>query len=249
MSRQPSQGSPPHAAKVPPFRRLEGSAARAGEVPVELHVLKIAAGRPDNLQYEQTPEWVVVLGPSKVEAGMVVAQIEGDSMAPLVMPGEYALFAPVIAPENGMIVLAQLRERGETRKGGRFVLKKYRKLADGQIQLESLNKAYEPILVKQDDELRVVARWVEVLRGEEAAEGHESVAPAVVQGEIGLDRALQRIDDPLGPLARKSEKVRQAVRTALLRAESHTGDVAKDMEKVLDDLHAEGGRAPISCIQ
>jgi hypothetical protein len=63
---------------------------------------------------------VVVLGPSKVEAGMVVAQVEGDSMTPLVLPGEYALFAPVMAPENGMIVLAQLRKAGETREGGWF---------------------------------------------------------------------------------------------------------------------------------
>jgi Peptidase S24-like len=240
MSRQQPQGGPPQAARVLPFRRHEGGAPGTGEVPVQLHVLKIAAGRPDSFQYEQTPEWVIVRGPSKVEAGMIVAQIEGDSMAPDVMPGEFALFAPVLAPENGMIVLAQLRKRGETREGGRFVLKKYRELADGKIQLESLNKTYEPVVVNQYDELRVVARWVEALRGDEGA--REGVATHGFQGEIGLDRALQLVDDPRGPLARKSEKVRRAVRTALLRAESHTGDVARDMEKVLADLRAEATR-------
>lgn len=158
-------------ADILPFRPLgEGEKPARGEVPVQLHSLKIAAGRPDNFQYEQTPEWVVPLGASKVEPGMVLAQIEGDSMAPLVMPGEYALLAPVIAGDNGMIVLAQLRKRGESADGGRYVFKKLRRLPDGQVVLDSINKTYDPIIVKADDELRVVARWVSVLKVEEGAE-------------------------------------------------------------------------------
>ena len=152
------------AAEVLPFRRLDGAAPAAGEVPVQLHTIKIAAGRADNFQYEQTPEWVIPLGAHKVEPGMVIAQIEGDSMAPLVMPGEYALFAPVLAGENGMIVLAQIRSRRDEPDGGRYVLKKWKRMPDGQVVLESINKTYDPIVVKPDDEVRVVARWVEALR-------------------------------------------------------------------------------------
>ena len=153
-------------AAVLPFRRLDGAKPTPGEVAVQLHNLKIAAGRADNFQYEQVPDWVVPLGARKIEPGMVVAQIEGDSMAPLVMPGEYVLFAPVIGAENGMIVLAQIRARRESPDGGKFVLKKWKRLPDGQVVLESINKTYDPIFPKEDDEVRVVARFVEVLRGE-----------------------------------------------------------------------------------
>jgi hypothetical protein len=155
-------------ARVIPFRRLDGADPTTGEMPLPLHRLKIAAGHPDQFQYEQTPDWVLLTGASKVEPGMVVALIEGDSMVPLVMPGQHALFAPVIAGEDGMIVLAQIRKRHESREGGRFVLKRMRKLPGDEVVLESLNRAYAPILVGPDDEVRVVARWVEALGGEEA---------------------------------------------------------------------------------
>ncbi len=49
-------------AMVLPFRRLDGADPIPGEIPVQLHRLKLAAGHPDHFQYEQTPEWVVLIG-------------------------------------------------------------------------------------------------------------------------------------------------------------------------------------------
>ena len=61
-------------------------------------------------------------------------------------------------------MLAQIRSRRDEPDGGRYVLKKWKRMPDGQVVLESINKTYDPIVVKPDDEVRVVARWVEALR-------------------------------------------------------------------------------------
>lgn len=149
--------------QVLPFRRLEGRSPRAGEVAVQLHALKIAAGRPDRFQHEVTPEWVVPLGARKVTTDMFLAPIEGDSMEPLARSGDHGLFAPVSAGEDAMIVLGEMRTRGESPDGGRFVLKKWTRKKDGTIALVSLNKTYAPILLRSENDVRVIGRLVEVL--------------------------------------------------------------------------------------
>jgi phage repressor protein C with HTH and peptisase S24 domain len=109
---------------------------------------------------------------------MFVAQVVGRSMEPRIPDGSWCLFqAPVEGSRQGRIVLVQHRGIDDPETGGSYTVKRYRseKGGDGagswrhaEIRLEPLNPGFSPLILRdvRDDELRVVAELVEVLRAD-----------------------------------------------------------------------------------
>ena len=73
------------------------------------------------------------------DPGAFALIVEGDSMAPEVMPGDRVVFAPNEEPRNGDIVVARLRESGAV------LLKRFYRIGpEGQrVKLESVNKDFK----------------------------------------------------------------------------------------------------------
>jgi phage repressor protein C with HTH and peptisase S24 domain len=148
---------------------------------VPLVPLKAAAGAFSDPQHVEDDnceddnwEWVAVDPKRRLRPGMFVAQVVGKSMEPTIPDGSYCLFrAPVIGTRQGMIVLVQLRDTTDPDSGERYTVKRYlsEKVADGdswrhaRITLKPINPAFQPIQITSagDDELQVVAEFVEVL--------------------------------------------------------------------------------------
>jgi SOS-response transcriptional repressor LexA len=110
----------------------------------------------------------------RLRPGVFVAQVVGKSMEPAIPDGSYCLFrAPVTGTRQGRIVLVQLRDAIDPDSGERYTVKRYlsEKVADGdswhhaRITLKPINPAFQPIQITSagDDELQVVAEFVEVL--------------------------------------------------------------------------------------
>lgn len=99
-------------------------------------------------------------------------------MEPLIPDGAYCLFAaPVIGSRTGRILLVQHRDIADTETGGSFTVKKFDSSEvggkdtthrEGTIFLRPINPEYLPIELKNvaDDEVTVIAEFVEVLNSE-----------------------------------------------------------------------------------
>lgn len=73
---------------------------------------------------------------------------DSDSMSPLFVPEDILIFEKSDVIESGQI--------GAFYLNGEYCCKRYCRLADESIVLLSENNAYEPIMVKQDDDFKVV---------------------------------------------------------------------------------------------
>lgn len=146
---------------------------------VPLVPLKAAAGGFSDSQYieDDAFEWVSVPSGLRLQKGMFVAQVVGKSMEPAIRDGAWCLFrAPVTGTRQSKIVLVQLRDAIDPETGQRYTVKRYRseKRREGdswrheKITLMPLNPSFEPIVLasEDEDELKVVAELVEVLRAE-----------------------------------------------------------------------------------
>lgn len=167
---------------VLPFRTMNPTdpdfAAYGNCVP--LVGLKAAAGAWSEEQdglvdlSEQAEEWAVI-EEVRLEPGMFVAQVVGQSMEPLVPDGSYCLFRPVPAgSRQGRKLLVWHAGIVDSETGGQYTLKQYssEKVFDtdgdwqhDKIVLSPLNPDFQPLTLVQQDEgsVRVVAEWMTVL--------------------------------------------------------------------------------------
>src|SRR5580704_8314299 len=105
MSRRPSQGSLPHAAKVPPFRRVTPKPGERYKTCVPLVDLQAAAGAwraQEGVPELEDPniEWVTWDGSRRFAKDMFVARVVGRSMEPVIPDGAYCLFRRVALPSS-----------------------------------------------------------------------------------------------------------------------------------------------------
>jgi phage repressor protein C with HTH and peptisase S24 domain len=102
-----------------------------------------------------------------------VSQVRGNSMEPRIKDGDYCLFrADVVGSRNDKIVLVQHQNIHDLDNGGRYTVKKYKSYKskesgklNARVELQPLNKKYEPIVLKDelDEDFKVIAEFVQVL--------------------------------------------------------------------------------------
>ena len=142
--------------------------------------LKTAAGYWSQEQFdiEESSNWAETWGiPKDVkgpwEKGSFIAQVIGESMEPKVPNGSWCIFKPLTAEDlEGRIVLAWHAGVTDQETGGTYTLKKYHSELSSsdfgdskKIVLKPLNTAFEPIVLKPEDEtqVRIIAELDKVL--------------------------------------------------------------------------------------
>jgi ATP-dependent helicase YprA (DUF1998 family)/SOS-response transcriptional repressor LexA len=175
--------APPAAAPAAPERAaprlVQPTAAERYVTCLPLIPLKVAAsafGDPQQIPEDGAWEhWVAVDIGRTLRRGMFVAQVVGASMEPRIPDGAYCVFAsPVEGTRQGAIVLVQLRDQPDPSSGERYTVKRYTSETStdadgtwrhGRITLHPLNRAFQPIELKPDDEgaVAVIAGLVAVL--------------------------------------------------------------------------------------
>ena len=132
-----------------------------------------AFGDPQAVAPEAEWEWVELSPSRPLAKGMFVARIVGQSMAPVLPDGTYALFrAPVRGTRQGKTVLVELQDALDP-DTGRYTVKRYESEKEEQaeawrhrtIVLKPINPDFTPIVLRDVDEdaLRVVAELLEVV--------------------------------------------------------------------------------------
>lgn len=123
---------------------------------------------------DQADTWVS-LGGMQLEKGMFVAQVNGQSMEPLIPDGSYCLFKPVPAgTREGRKLLIWHAGVTDNETGGQYTLKVYsskKTISDDgswqheQISLKPINPAYEPVLLTPESagDVQVIAEFVQIL--------------------------------------------------------------------------------------
>lgn len=76
---------------------------------------------------------------------------DGDSMLPVIEPGDYLVFEQTDAIMPGKIMSVSLN--------GQYYCKRLRRYEDGKLWLISDNSEYDPILVEPDDDFRVLGLY------------------------------------------------------------------------------------------
>jgi hypothetical protein len=116
--------------------------------------LGAAAGVGRALWDEPCEQWVKV--PDDAPAGSYVSlRVVGESMDPLLHTGDSVLVQVGSAVARDTVVLARVPDAG-------YVVKKVGKVTRAQLELQSLNEAFPPIVVPRDDRTivgTVVLRW------------------------------------------------------------------------------------------
>jgi SOS-response transcriptional repressor LexA len=118
----------------------------------------------------------------KLDAGMFVAQVIGQSMLPQIPSGAWCLFRACPAgSKNGRLLLIQCQTQGDPHDGGRYTVKRYKSVkvatADGLVnalvQLEPLNPEFTRIELTPDDavDLRVIGEFVCVVADRQVGNG------------------------------------------------------------------------------
>jgi len=165
----------------PQLKIVEGRAEDRYVTCVPLVPLKAAAGAFSEPQHVQDDafEWVAVRSRHRLRPGMFVAQVVGRSMEPMIPDGSWCLFqSPVAGTRQGRVVLVQHRDIRDLETGGSYTVKRYQseKESDGsgswrhtEIQLLPENPEFAPLVLKDvpEDQLRVVAEFVEIIGGKQ----------------------------------------------------------------------------------
>ncbi|HSC47978.1 MAG TPA: DNA/RNA helicase domain-containing protein, partial [Gammaproteobacteria bacterium] len=166
-------------APVLPFRVLEREQVRPYKNCVPVLELKVAAGYfsessagdPDEIAWAEIPDVF------RVQSGMFIAQVVGDSMNRVIPSGSWCLFrANPPGSRNGKIVLVESRGISDPEHGGSYTLKRYRSQKavssdetweHSRIELlpESFESRFKPIIFDagKASELRVVAEYIAIL--------------------------------------------------------------------------------------
>lgn len=171
--------SPELVAPVLPFRLLERERVRPYENCVPVLELKVAAGYfsessagdPDEVEWAELPDVF------RIQPGLFIAQVIGESMNRIIPSGSWCLFrANPVGSRNGKVVLVESRRIADAEHGGSYTLKRYRSQKaiepdatweHSRIELlpESFDSRFKPIVFEsgKDSDLRVVAEYVAVL--------------------------------------------------------------------------------------
>jgi phage repressor protein C with HTH and peptisase S24 domain len=116
--------------------------------------LGAAAGVGRDLWDEPCEQWVKV--PDDAPAGSYVSlRVVGESMDPLLHTGDSVLVQGGRTVARDTVVLARVPDAG-------YVVKKVGKVTRAQLELQSLNDAFPPIVVPRDERTivgTVVLRW------------------------------------------------------------------------------------------
>jgi type III restriction enzyme len=169
------------AAQPLPFRKVEPMAGDKYRTCVPLLPLKVAAGRfressPEQLDLFASEEWVELPGGRRIEEGMFVAQVLGQSMAPKIADGAWCLFRRDRGgSRTGRILLVASAQISDPAYSAGYTVKKYRseKVSDPEtgewrhahIWLEPINPQFPTIELRVEDEgsVAVLAEFVEAL--------------------------------------------------------------------------------------
>ena len=118
---------------------------------------RVAAGVPIE-QIEDIEDYEDIKAPSDFEKDYFALRISGDSMQPLILDGSIVIVHKQPDAETGEVVIA-------TVNGNDATCKRLKKYADG-IMLLSINPAYDPIVLKNDDienePVRILGKVVEI---------------------------------------------------------------------------------------
>jgi type III restriction enzyme len=143
--------------------------------------LKAAAGSwsREQASFEDMAEWAETwVKPNEnfdLEKGMFIAQVQGDSMVPLIPNGAWCVFRPVPGgSREGRVLLVWHSGISDPHTGGQYTVKQYHseKLSDAEhewhhlrIVLKPRNPAYDPIVLEPQDEgeVKQIAEFVKVL--------------------------------------------------------------------------------------
>lgn len=152
--RIPSREPAPAVERAVPARPLAEAVARAAlERGAPLLDLRVAAGDGRALWEQACDRWVAL--PPGVAAGRHVALgVAGDSMRPLLEPGDTLLVRLDAEPATGALVVARV-------SGDGYVVKQVGAMTGATIELRSLNPAYRPRRVRRRPGavLGVVVAW------------------------------------------------------------------------------------------
>jgi len=128
------------------------SAWAAGAAP--LVEIGVAAGVGRALWDEVAELWVDL--PEGVPPGRYVAlRVTGDSMQPLLMPGDVVLVELGTPPTSGSVIVARDADDG-------YMVKRVGPARAGSLELQSINPAYDPIRIVAGPGTvlgRVILRW------------------------------------------------------------------------------------------
>jgi phage repressor protein C with HTH and peptisase S24 domain len=127
--------------------------ARAGQFAPQLE-LGAAAGVGRDLWDEPCEQWVRI--PDDAPPGSYVSlRVVGESMDPLLHTGDSVLVQVGTTVARDTVVLARLPDAG-------YVVKKVARVTRAELELQSLNDAFPPIVVPRDERTvvgTVVLRW------------------------------------------------------------------------------------------
>ena len=151
---------------------------------VPLVPLHAAAGGFSDEQWLGEQElWVRPEGTGRIEPGMFIAQVRGESMNLLIPNGAWCLFRPVPAgSRHGKVVLVESRQLHDLELG-EFTVKRYyseKVGGDGDswhharihLRPESTDPSYRDLVLEDDEtvDLRVIGEWVRVVAEAEPEE-------------------------------------------------------------------------------
>ena len=167
----------PPAPEIKPMTELLEEVADTEQFVRYLPVygLKAACGAFESNELPGVTGWVDIAESGihpKGDLNYFVCQAKGHSMEPRIQDGDYVVcrfYTPQSAgSRNGKMVLASISEY-DGDYDGRYTIKEYRseKNADGtgkSVTLYPLNKDYSPIELSEDDDARIVAEVVGVVK-------------------------------------------------------------------------------------
>ena len=85
-------------------------------------------------------DFIEYYGERPLSASSYALTIEGDSMEPILVKGDYVFVDPEIMPENNNIVVVRFEKTGDV------LTKRYKKVDDNTVLFISENSKYEPIV-------------------------------------------------------------------------------------------------------
>lgn len=169
--------TPQPAQNIKPMVEIEEEVADEEKFVRYLPVynLKAACGAFEDNELPSVKGWIDIEGNGihpKGDRSYFVCQAKGQSMQPKIEDGDLVIchfYTPQSAgSRNGKMVIAQISEY-DGDYDGRYTIKEYRseKNADGSkksVTLYPLNKSYSPIELSEEDEVRIVAEVVGVVK-------------------------------------------------------------------------------------
>jgi uncharacterized protein len=160
-----------------PLRVLASWETKPYENCIPLYDLSIAAGIFSDEQVVEEHDWVEMPPEFRIQEGMFVTRVVGESMNRRIPNGSWCLFrANPVGTREGTIVLVQHREINDTELGGHYTIKVYHseKVASEDFEWQhrriilkpdTNSPGYSPIILDGEslDEFKVLAEFVAVL--------------------------------------------------------------------------------------